>query len=283
MISKNPNERESFTLTKVQIEGIPNAHILESDSIDSLLVAPGRHLLGYPRQQAAFTATVTWIDALNAAKELPENLNDLCTVTVMAEGVGHNLPGAVGCALDGANYRGDNWIGVSRFALPDVEGQAYTDFDAKVTYMRVHSNAPVWIMLDTIATGATLIKGLTATFQNCKPPRRILLAATCGSVVGTRKVVEYLKSEKIDVHVTFWGAAFGLWHDGTGLPWCHPETIISGTTRGVTNRQIAGRLFNENPGFCAVGDCSANFFDVDDAKKVLKEEETRFAWRLPTL
>ncbi len=89
MIPTKASERESFTLTKVEIEGIPNAHILESDSIDSLLVVPGRHLLGYRRQLAAFTATVTWIDALNAAKELPENLNELCTVTVMAEGCGH--------------------------------------------------------------------------------------------------------------------------------------------------------------------------------------------------
>jgi hypothetical protein len=283
MIPTKASERESFTLTKVEIEGIPNAHILESDSIDSLLVVPGRHLLGYRRQLAAFTATVTWIDALHAAKELPENLNELCTVTVMAEGCGHNLPTAVGCALDGAHYRGDNWIGVSRFALPNREGQDYTDFDAKVTYMRMHSAAPVWLMLDTIATGATLIKGLTATFENCKKPKRILLAATCGSVVGTRKIVEFLQSEKIEVHVTFWGAAFGLWNDGTGLPWCHPDTIISGTTRGVTNRQIAGRLFNEIPGFCAVGDCSANFFDVEDAKRVLKEEEYKFSWRLPTL
>lgn len=272
---------EQFSLTQTKIDGIPNAHILESDSIDKLLVNPGRHLLGFARQVAAFEGTVSWMKALEDAGEFPADLRDLCTVTVMAEGIGHNLSGALGTVLDGKDYRGDNWIGVSRFALPEVAGQDFTDFDAKVTYMRLHSNAPVWLMLDTVATGATLVKGLEATFKNCEKPKKILLAASCGSVVGTRRIVEFLTGMGVETHVTFWGAAFGLWHDGTGLPWCHPDTVISGTPRSLKNKEITAKLFNNLPGFCAVGDCSANFFDVDDARKVLDDEEKRFGWKVP--
>ena len=86
-----------------------------------------------------------------------------------------------------------------------------------------------------------------------------------------------------DVQLTlfFFGAIFGLWEDGTALPWAHPDTILSGTPRSEKNRALTARIFNNIEGFCAVGDCSANFFDVSEAEKTLREEEQRFNWKLP--
>jgi hypothetical protein len=43
----------------------------------------------------------------------------------------------------------------------------------------------------------------------------------------------------------------------------------------------ARQSYDDLPGFCPVGDCFANFFDVKDAGKVLEEEQRKFNWFLP--
>ncbi len=274
---------ESYDLTKVKISGLSNSYILESDSVDQFLVEPGRLLLGFERQKVAFTSTISWLAAMRDHGFFPKDAMQLCTVTVMAEGAGHNLSGALSTVLgNDTMYRGDNWIGVSRFALPTRAKEGYTDFDAKVNYVRLHSIAPVWCMLDTVATGATLVRGLEGAFHNAKEkPKRIIMGTPAGSVVGMRKLEEVCKREGVEFVCTFFGAAFGLWEDGTGLPWCHPDTVLAGTTRSKKNRTRAGEIFNENPAFCAVGDCSANFFDVQVALDNLVEEEEKLKWKLP--
>src|SRR5919202_4876800 len=181
---------EGYELTEVQVAGLPRAFILESDSIDQLLMNPGRRLLGLARQQAAFTATVTWFRAMKAQGFLPQDPAELCTVTVLAEGIGHNLPGALATVLGDQYHRGDNWIGVSRFALPKTQADDYTPFDASVNYLRIHSNARVWCVLDTVATGATLVRGLEAAFHNAAKPEQTLLATPAGNAVGMRKIAE---------------------------------------------------------------------------------------------
>ncbi len=267
---------ENYTLTQV----IPNTHILESDSIDSLLINPGRKLLGLPRMNAAFQATTTWCRALVEKNFLPQNPRDICTITILAEALGHNLPAALSTAHAPHSHRGDNFLGVSRFALPKTEQDPYTPFDARVKYLRIESPAPVWVMLDTIATGATLVRGLEAAFANAPKPREILLGTPAGSWVGAKKIAELCLREKVQLTLFFFGAIFGLWQDGTALPWCHPDTIFSGTPRGQKNRALTARIFNNIEGFCSVGDCSANFFDVTEAEKILRDEQERFAWRL---
>lgn len=266
---------ESYQLTRVDIAGLNNAFILESESTDQLLLSPGRKLLGYERQKVAFVSTVSWLKAMMDHGYFPDSAMDLCTMTVMAEAAGHNLSGALSTVLAGSIYRGDNWIGASRFAPKEKASEGYTDYDARVTYMRLHSVAPVWCLLDTVATGATLVRGLEAAFQNAEKPRRIIMGTPAGSPVGMRKIEELCGREGVEFFVTFFGAAFGLWEDGSGLPWCHPNTIYSGTAQSQTNRQRAAKLFNNNPAFCAVGDCSANFFDVQAALKHLKAEEEK--------
>jgi hypothetical protein len=272
---------EEYSLTEMRVESLPRTFILESDSIDQLLVSPGRRLMGLGRQHAAFEATVTWFRSLRDRDLLPENPRDICTVTILAEGIGHDLPGALATVLGERYHRGDNWIGVSRFALPKTSADAYTPFDATVNYLRIHSNARVWCVLDTVATGATLVRGLDAAFHNARKPRRILMATPAGSGAGMRKIAALCARENVELYLTFFGAIFGLWEDGTGLPWCHPDTVLSGTARSERNRAITARLYNHLPGFCSVGDCSANFFDVEEAFSILKEEEERFGWRLP--
>jgi hypothetical protein len=272
---------EDYELTELGVAGLPPTFILEADSIDALLVNPARRLLGLARQRAAFTATVTWFRALREKNLLPSDPREVCTVTVLAEGIGHNLPGALATVLGTEYHRGDNWIGVSRFALPKTSADEYTPFDAKVNYLRIHSNARVWCVLDTVATGATLVRGLEAAFHNADKPQQILMATPAGSAVGMRKIAELCARENVALKLTFFGAIFGLWEDGTGLPWCHPDTIISGTPRGEKNRAYTARLYNNLPGFCSVGDCSANFFDVAEALNIVDEEEKRFGWKLP--
>lgn len=274
-------QTEQYDLTEVEVVGLPRTLILEADSIDALLVNPGRRLLGGARQQKAFQSTITWLRAMQNKGYLSEDANEICTVTVLAEGIGHNLPGAMASVLRGKAHRGDNWVGVSRFALDKKSDDEYVPFDAKVNYFRIHSNAPVWCMLDTVATGATLVRALESAFKNTTPPGKILLATPAGSAVGMRKIADLCAVHKIDLVLTFFGAIFGLWEDGTGLPWCHPDTITSGTQRGKRNLEQARKLFNNLPGFCAVGDCSANFFDVKEAEEALEEEEKRFGWHLP--
>ncbi len=274
---------EAYELSEVRVQGLPRTLILESDSIDRLLVLPGRKLLGLERQQAAFESTVTWFRALRGQNLLADNPGEMCTVTVLAEGIGHNLPGALATVLGDQYHRGDNWIGVSRFALPKTRADEYTPFDARVNYLRIHSNARVWCVLDTVATGATLVRGLEAAFHNASKPEQIVLATPAGSAVGMRKIADLCARENVALTLTFFGAIFGLWEDGTGLPWCHPDTILSGTPRSEKNRALTAHLFNQLPGFCSVGDCSADFFDVAEAKKILAEEEERFGWRLPEL
>lgn len=289
---------EPYELTPIAVGGLPRAFILESDSIDRLLLSPGRRLLGWARQQTAFKATVAWCRALLDGGFLPierdaamrarqqsierdeRALVSVCTVTVLAEGIGHNLPGALASVLAPAHSRGDNWLGVSRFALPRTAADAYTPYDAVVTYVRLHSPAPVWVMLDTVATGATLVRGLQAAFATAPKPERILLGTPAGSVVGMRTIAELCAREGVELTVFFFGAAFGLWEDGTALPWCHPDTIVAGTARGERNRAFAAQLFNNLEGFCAVGDCAANFFDVAEAERLLREDEERFGWKL---
>jgi hypothetical protein len=200
-------------------------------------------------------------------------------MTVLAEGIGHNLPAALAAVLP-MPQRGDNFMGVSRFALSKSANDAYTPFDARVKYLRIESPAPVWVMLDTIATGATLVRGLEAAFANAPKPREILLGTPAGSLVGAKKIAELCVRENVQITFFFFGAIFGLWQDGTALPWCHPDTIFSGTPRSEKNRALTARLFNNIEGFCAVGDCSANFFDVAEAEKILQEEEKRFDWKL---
>lgn len=272
---------ERYELTETHVSGLPRTFILESDSIDQLLVLPGRRLVGLGRQRLAFDATVTWFRALRDQGLLPENPRDVCTVTILAEGIGHNLPGALATVLGEQYHRGDNWIGVSRFALPKGDRDAYTPFDASVNYLRIHSNARVWCVLDTVATGATLLRGLEAAFRNARKPERILMATPAGSGAGMRRIAALCAGENVELILTFFGAIFGLWEDGTGLPWCHPDTILSGTPRSERNRVLTRRLYNNLPGFCSVGDCSANFFDVQESLNILREEEERFGWRLP--
>lgn len=272
---------ELYTLTAAQVDDLPPSCILESDSIDRLLVHPGRRLLGLERMNSAFEATVTWCRALAAGGFLPRNPRDACTMTVLAEGIGHNLPAALAVGLAPGHQKGDNFMGVSRFALDRTENDPYTPFDARVTYLRVESPAPVWVMLDTVATGATLLRGLEAAFANAPKPEHILLGTPAGSRVGMRKIAELCAREKVELTLFFFGAIFGLWRDGTALPWCHRETILAGTPRSEKNRALTAQLFNHSEGFCAVGDCSANFFDVAEAERILREEEERFGWRLP--
>lgn len=270
---------EPYTLTLKNLKTFPRAFILESDSIDRLLVSPGRKLLGVERMNTAFEATTTWCRAL-VEQEFFKNPNDVCTMTVLAEGIGHNLPAALATALAPNHQRGDNFMGVSRFALPKNESDAYTPFDARVKYLRVESPASVWVMLDTIATGATLVRGLEAAFANAPKPREILLGTPAGSLVGAKKIADLCVRENVYITFFFFGAIFGLWQDGTALPWCHPDTIFSGTPRGEKNRALTARIFNNIEGFCSVGDCSANFFDVTEAEKILQEEQERFQWKL---
>lgn len=269
---------ETYTLTIKNQQNFPRAFILESDSIDRLLVSPGRKLLGVERMNTAFEATTTWCRAL-VEQEFFTDANDVCTMTVLAEGFGHNLPAALATALAPRHHRGDNFMGVSRFAIAKNEGDAYVPFDARVKYLRLESPAPVWVLLDTIATGATLVRGLEAAFAIDKP-REILLGTPAGSLVGAKKIAELCVRENVQVTFFFFGAIFGLWQDGTALPWCHPDTIFSGTPRGEKNRALTARIFNNIQGFCSVGDCSANFFDVTEAEKILREEEEQFGWKL---
>jgi hypothetical protein len=275
---------EPYELTRMSVSGLPpDTFILDSDSIDELLIAPGRRLVGLERQNKAYRATVTWLRAMQDLGLIPEDPRNICTVTVMAEGIGHNLPGALAAVLAGRPHRGDNWIGVSRYACPKRAGDRYTPFEAKVSYVRIHSNAKVWALLDTVATGATLVRGLETAFANVEKPQQILFATPAGSGEGVGKIARLCQKEHVDFTAVFFGAIFGLWEDGTGLPWCHPDTVLSGTPRSMVNRELTQRLFNNLPGFCSVGDCSANFFDVEDAFRILSEEEARFEWYLPTL
>lgn len=270
---------EDYTLTIKQVKGLPRTFILESDSIDRLLVNPGRKLLGLSRMNAAYEATTTWCRALWEQEFLPRDTRQICTMTVLAEGIGHNLPGALASVLP-SPQRGDNYMGVSRFALRKTENDAHTPFDALVGYLRIHSPAPVWAMLDTVATGATLARGLEAAFKNAPKPEHILLATPAGSAVGMKRIADVCARADVQLTLFFFGAIFGLWHDGTALPWCHPDTIFSGTPRSEKNRALTARLFNNIEGFCSVGDCSANFFDVGEAEKILHDEEERFHWTL---
>ncbi|MBI4675617.1 MAG: hypothetical protein HY741_28570 [Chloroflexi bacterium] len=270
---------ESYTLTLKHLSNLPRTFILESDSIDRLLVNPGRKLLGRARMETAFEATTTWCYALWTQEFLPKDTREICSMTVLAEGIGHNLPGALARVLP-SPQRSDNFMGVSRFALRQKEADAHTPFDAMVGYMRLHSPAPVWVLLDTVATGATLVRGLQSAFANAYKPREILLAAPAGSAVGMKRIAALCARENVRLTLFFFGAIFGLWRDGTALPWCHPDTILSGTPRSARNREITARLFNRLEGFCSVGDCSANFFDVGEAEKILREEEERFGWKL---
>src|SRR5581483_5036912 len=270
---------EPYTLTIQHVNGLPRTFILESDSIDRLLVNPGRKLLGLPRMQTAYEATTTWCHALYEQEFLPRDPQQICSMTVLAEGVGHNLPGALASVLP-APQRGDNFMGVSRFALRQSDQETHTPFDALVGYMRVHSPAPVWVMLDTVATGATLVRGLEAAFKNAPKPEQILLGTPAGSAVGMRRIAAVCARENVQLTCFFFGAIFGLWRDGTGLPWCHPDTILSGTPRSEKNRALTARRFNNIEGFWSVGDCSANFFDVAAAEKILRAEEERFGWKL---
>lgn len=270
---------ESYTLTQINLANIPPTYILESDSIDHLLVNPGRKLLGLGRMNTAFEATVTWCRAL-VEQGFIRNADEVCSMTVLAEGIGHNLPAALATALAPGHQRGDNFMGVSRFALPKGEQDSYTPFDARVKYLRVESPAPVWVMMDTIATGATLVRGLEAAFANAPKPEQILLGTPAGSLAGARKIAELCAQNQVQLTLFCFGAIFGLWQDGTALPWCHPNTIFSGTPRSEKNRLLTARMFNHLEGFCAVGDCSANFFDVGEAEKILAAEQERFGWQL---
>jgi hypothetical protein len=272
---------EDFDLTEIKLDGLPASYILESDSIDRVLLKPGRKLLGLARQEVAYQSTVTWLNAMKKAGFIPADSKEVCTVTVLAEGIGHNLPAALATIVSPNYHCGDNWLGVSRFALPKIEEGDVIDFDARVNYVRMHSTAPTWCMLDTIATGATLARALEAAFANATKPKRILMASPCGSATGARRIAETCEKAGVELVLTFFGAVFGLWHDGTGLPWCHPDTLASGTERSKKNRKIARELFNNLDGFCAVGDCSANFFDVEAALEILRKEETEFGWSLP--
>ena len=273
---------ETYTLSQIKLGNVPLTLILESDSIDRLLVNPGRKLLGLGRTNTAFEATTTWCRAL-VEQEFIKNPRDVCTMTVLAEGIGHNLPAALATALAPNHQRGDNFMGVSRFALPKNNDDAYTPFDARVKYLRIESPAPLWVMLDTIATGATLVRGLESAFGNAPKPEHILLGTPAGSLAGAKKIAELCARENVRLTFFFFGAIFGLWQDGTALAWCHPDTVLSGTARGDKNRALTARIFNNIEGFCSVGDCSANFFDVAEAEKILREEETRFGWQLPNL
>lgn len=276
---------KDYTLTPVDIEGLEKSYILESDNTDKLLLSPGRHLLGYERQKVAFAATVQWLEGMKHFGHLPQDNMELCTLTILAEGAGHNLPGALQTVLgEKEKYRGDNWLGVSRFALPESEakpGLTYRDYDAHVKYVRINSPAPIWVVLDTVATGATLVRGLEAAFANAPRPKRILMGTPAGSPVGMRKLQALCNNAGVEFVSTFFAAAFALHEDGSGLPWCHPETILSGSLRSQGNIRRAEKRFNLNPAFCSVGDCSANFFDVSAALDHLKQEEERLGWSLP--
>lgn len=215
---------------------------------------------------------MTWCRAVREHGFLPDNPRDICTLTVLVEGIGHKLPGALGTVLAPNHARGDHWIGVSRFGLPKNRDDVSTPFDA--TLRRALEAA--FRAAPLTHAHATLYRRSLPEIWRARPsPVRILLGTPAGSAVGARKIAELCAREGVELILFFFGAVFGLWQDGTALPWCYPDRVLAGTSRSMANRTCAARLFNNIEGFCAVGDCSANFFDVEEAEKILKEEEER--------
>lgn len=205
-----------------------NSFIVESPSAMEILTQPW--MVGMELANAARNSS---IDFLKVAYEVcPElrtvSFNTIAQIVPLAGSLYYRIAEAFESVFGesmnqcfvGAKRVFDNKMGkwVTRIS--------YTSFGA------LYPNS-VLIIGDTIATGGTILKIIRAavTAPHASPVKAVIVYSIAGSIIGAIRLAKLSEELGIPIYTFFSNCFFGVESNGTDMPWLHPLSVMSDSTR----------------------------------------------------
>ncbi|MFH0713210.1 MAG: hypothetical protein V1722_01800 [Candidatus Micrarchaeota archaeon] len=248
--------QKEYELYQVSDERFPeHTYIIRSEPSQMILYNP--HLAGKRLQDLTEKTAKIMIDAMGKTALRDVKLDNICELIFLAGGLYYNLNSGFKQITNEALPQ--CFIGIKRQRVEGQEGS----FTAAATYENFESlpdNATV-IIGDTIATGATLQKGINilidAVEERKYKIKNLIVCTLAGSVVGGEKLKEVetkLKKEFPDSNIYFYACEelFHLMPDGTDLRFLVNGAVMPEETRTKTIEVYGEALGNEMK--CAVFD-----------------------------
>lgn len=250
------NKTERYRVYKIGEPELPeNSFILCSDAAAGILYRP--HMAGKELQDRMTEVAYDLLDALYPLVLKGKNLQDITELIFLAGGLYYQMN-------EGFKKRFNHavpqcFLGIKRQRVEGTEGE----FTAVATYENFESlpkNATV-IIGDTIATGATLEKGLyhlfsAAQLSGLKIENLIVFSLAC-SLDGAKKMKTIEEKMKRDfpgskVYFVACEELFHLMPDGTDLRFLYDDAVMPDETRERTLEKFGEKLGKEMK--CAVFD-----------------------------
>ncbi len=227
--------REGYGMYKVEDEKFPEeTYVLGCDAASDILYSP--HMAGKALQDGMEKVAVSFIDAIGRTVLKGKRTSQITEVVFLSGGLyyqlNHGFKKRFGQALPQC------FLGIKRQRVEGKDGE----FTAVATYENFESlpdNATV-IIGDTIATGATLQKGIHHILdsfeeRNYKLENLVVCSLAC-SVNGARIMKEVEKRVKRDfpeatVYLFVAEELFHLMPDGTDLRFLYPDAVMPEETK----------------------------------------------------
>lgn len=232
-----------------------HTYIIRSEPSQTILYNP--YIAGKKLQDLTEKTAKIMIDAIVKTALTDVKLDNICELIFLAGGLYYNLNSGFKSITNEALPQ--CFIGIKRQRVEGKEG----NFTAVATYENFESlpdNATV-IIGDTIATGATLQKGINilidAVEERNYKIKNLIVCTLAGSVTGGEKLKEIetkLKKEFPGFNLYFYACEqlFHLMPDGTDLRFLVNGAVMPEETRTKTIETYGERLGNEMK--CAVFD-----------------------------
>ncbi len=210
------------------------SYIITSDKFRHVLFKP--YLAGKALQDAMEVAGEVFVRAISEIALKGERLDSLVELVYLSGGLFYNIPTGFKRAHNFAIPQ--CFIGIQRVRIEGAEGE----FSARVGYENFEAlpqNAVV-IIGDTIATGATMFRGLQSLSNALEEKgirmKKLIICTLAGSPQGARKIQhahEKLKIAHPDLETYFFAGEqlFTLMPDGTDLRFLEKDSIMPEETK----------------------------------------------------
>lgn len=189
-----------------------SAYIVENEALESILF--NRNLVGQPFTEACRQASARFLCHLTDEFEAIDF--DLAELMLLSKGFYYFLHQSY---LNEFNRNLEiNFVATQRANV--------SDFGVEVQVPYSHFAAPKHTLIigDTLASGESLIAGLTAYLREFEL-NRIFVLTIAGSRIGGERVQEFVDLHGIKMTLLYGLAAFGLGDNGFDLPFLHDDTI----------------------------------------------------------
>ncbi len=247
---------DSSSIYSLSEEGFPkNSYILCSGKFEHVLYRP--YLAGKRLQDAMEGAGEIFVRAISEVALKGEKLDSLVELVYLSGGLFYNISTGFKAAHNFAIPQ--CFIGIQRVRIEGTEGE----FSARVGYENFEAlpQDAVVIIGDTIATGATMFRGLqslaNALDEKGLRLKKLVVCTLAGSAEGARKIRqahEKLSAAHPGLETYFFAAqqVFTLMPDGTDLRFLEKRSIMPDETKKRTMEEY-GEWLGRNMK-CAVFD-----------------------------